>query len=64
VARGLSVRALAREAGVAFSALHRIEAGKTSPRLVTLEAIAGALGVTVVELFAPATSRSPRRSGR
>ncbi len=58
--RGWSVRKLAERAGLAFSAVHRLESGKTAPRLTTLEALAAALGVTVPELFVT----EPKRKGR
>ncbi len=48
--RGLSVRGLAKMAGVQFSTVHRIETGKMSPRLVTLTKLAKALGVSVSDL--------------
>jgi len=46
--RGLSQRELARKAGVPRSTLDRIEAGRTDPRLSTLEKLFGVLGFGVV----------------
>lgn len=59
-ARGLSIRELAARAGISHVALLKIEAGGVDPRLGTLEALAEALGVSVVDLVAP----KPRRRGR
>ncbi len=50
-AKGLSLRALADKSGVAFGAINRIELGKTTPRLETLERLAKALGVGVKTLI-------------
>jgi transcriptional regulator with XRE-family HTH domain len=49
--KGLSLRALADRSGVAFGAINRIELGKTTPRLETLERLAKALGVSVRDLI-------------
>jgi transcriptional regulator with XRE-family HTH domain len=49
--KGLSVRALAEKAGVDWSAINRIELGKTKPRLDTLERLAKALGVGLRDLL-------------
>ena len=50
--QGMSGKALALAAGVAQSYVSDLEAGKVvSPGLVALHAMAGALGVTVVELL-------------
>ena len=49
--KGLSVRALADKAGVAWTAINRMELGKTTPRLATLEKLAKALGVAVRDLI-------------
>ena len=57
-ARGLSLRALAAKAGIDHMTLDRIELGKAKPRLGTLEALARALRVPVVELFEP---QAPKR---
>lgn len=50
--QGLSLRALAVLAGVHYTSLVRLEAGRYDPRLSTLRKIAGALGVRVQDLFA------------
>lgn len=46
--RGLSQRELADKAGVPRSTLDRIEAGRTDPRLSTLDKLFGALGYEVL----------------
>jgi transcriptional regulator with XRE-family HTH domain len=50
-AKGLSLRALAEKAGVAFTAINRMELGKTTPRLETLERLAKALRVGIKDLI-------------
>lgn len=55
--KGLSLRELARRAGVDHSNLGKIERGTgSSPTLDTLEKIAKALNVTLSEMLAPKTS--------
>lgn len=53
-ARGLSQRELAERVGTTQSAIARLEAGKISPSLPTLDRVAGALGaeltVTLTDL--------------
>lgn len=49
--KGVSLRVLAKLAGVGVATLARIEAGGYDPRLSTLRRIAKALGVTVAELI-------------
>lgn len=49
--RGLSMRELAARADVAASFVSRIEAGKASPTIMTLQKLLEALGVEVVEFF-------------
>ena len=49
--KGVSLRALAKLAGVGVATLARMEAGKWDPRLSTLLKLAKALGVTVAELI-------------
>jgi transcriptional regulator with XRE-family HTH domain len=49
--KGLSVRALAEKAGVDFSAINRIELGKSTPKLSTLEKLAKTLGVSIRDLI-------------
>ncbi len=47
----LSVRDLAKLAGIEFSTVHRIEVGTVTPRFDTLEKLAKALGVSVRDLI-------------
>lgn len=47
----MSLRVLADKSGVAFAAINRIELGKTTPRLETLERLAKALRVGVRDLI-------------
>ena len=49
--QGLSLRTLAVEAGVHYTSLVRLEAGRYDPRLSTLRKLAGALGVRVKDLI-------------
>lgn len=53
--KGLSQEALAEEAGLNVRSIQRIEAGEVSPRLYTLRAIAGPLGVNVEDLLPEST---------
>lgn len=55
--RGLSLRVLGARAGVSFVTVAKIEAGRMSPTVATLEKLARALRVSVPDLFA----RPPRR---
>ncbi len=48
---GFSLRKLAKEAGVHYVSLVRLEAGEFDPRLSTLRKLAKALGVTVAGLI-------------
>lgn len=50
-AKGLSLRMLAERVGVDFTEINRIELGKVTPRLATLEKLAKALGVSVRDLI-------------
>jgi transcriptional regulator with XRE-family HTH domain len=50
--RGLTQEALAEKAGVSVDAVTRIESGRRSPRLDTLERLAAALAVNLQELVA------------
>jgi transcriptional regulator with XRE-family HTH domain len=50
--RGLSVRGLATKAGLHNGALSRIENGKRAPAIDTLKAIATALDVPLMDMFA------------
>jgi transcriptional regulator with XRE-family HTH domain len=49
--RALSVRGLAREAGVSTETVYSVEHGKRQPSVRTLGKLAGALGVNVRDLF-------------
>jgi transcriptional regulator with XRE-family HTH domain len=51
LARGTSLRALAREVGVSPSLISQIETGKSQPSVSTLYAITTALGISVESLF-------------
>jgi transcriptional regulator with XRE-family HTH domain len=51
LARGMSLRALAREVGVSASLISQIETGKTRPSVSTLYAITTALAISVESLF-------------
>jgi transcriptional regulator with XRE-family HTH domain len=59
--RGLSLRELARRLEVSPSLVSQIETGKTQPSVRTLYAIVSELGVSLDELFAPATDHEPSR---
>ncbi|MGW1212766.1 helix-turn-helix domain-containing protein [Streptomyces sp. NPDC002499] len=50
-ARGMSLRALAREIGVSASLVSQIETGKSQPSVSTLYAITTALGISIESLF-------------
>ncbi|WP_195338068.1 helix-turn-helix domain-containing protein [Alistipes onderdonkii] len=52
-AQGVSITKLAELVGITQPNMSNIANGKTSPSLDLLERIAGALGVSVPELFAP-----------
>lgn len=51
LARGMGLRALAREVGVSASLISQIETGKTQPSVSTLYAITTALAISVESLF-------------
>lgn len=51
LARGVSLRALAREIGVSASLVSQIETGKSQPSVSTLYAITTALSISVEALF-------------
>jgi len=51
LAKGVSLRALAREAGVSASLVSQIETGKSQPSVSSLYAITTALGISVESLF-------------
>jgi len=56
--RNLSQRAVAEAAGVSAAALSQIEAGQTSPSVVTLEKLADGMGVSVAAFFLDTGARS------
>jgi transcriptional regulator with XRE-family HTH domain len=70
VRAGLTQQALAVAAGLSVSAVAQIEAGKTpDPRLSTLRAMAGALGVSIDEFASDGKEAAPpvprqRKKGR
>jgi transcriptional regulator with XRE-family HTH domain len=51
IRRGLSLRALAAEAGVSATLLSQIERGVTEPSLATLRRLAGVFGESLASLF-------------
>lgn len=59
IERGLSLRALKAETGIAMSNLQKLEAGVCDPQLSTLRKLAKALDVSVAELIGE-TSRERR----
>ncbi len=50
-ARGLSVRGLAKEAGISTETVYSVEHGKRQPSMKTLDKIARALGANPVDLL-------------
>ena len=58
LARGITVRGLARDIGVSASLISQIETGKSLPSVSTLYAITTALGLGVEELFVLPDRRS------
>ena len=58
--RGLSLDAVARDAGMATSTLSRLETGKRRLAIDHLVPLARALGTTVDELVAPESGADPR----
>jgi transcriptional regulator with XRE-family HTH domain len=59
--RGYSMRQLGNLAGVQFSTVHRIEAGRISPTVTMLEKLAKSLGIDVRDFFPPPKRRQPKR---
>ncbi|MEN3362130.1 MAG: hypothetical protein V7637_6112, partial [Mycobacteriales bacterium] len=53
LARGISLRGLARDLGVSASLISQIETGKSQPSVSTLYAITSALGISIEEVFVP-----------
>ncbi len=60
--RGLSLRQLGERSGVSYVTIAKIESGRMSPTVVTLEKLATALGVSVRDLFPVERPRTPRRT--
>ncbi len=56
---GISMRELAAKADVAASFVSRIEAGKASPTIMTLQKLLGALDVEVVDFFRQENAPDP-----
>lgn len=61
--RGLSLHGLAERAGVSYVTIARIEGGRMSPTVATLEKLAKALGITPRDFF-PREKRRKRRDTR
>jgi transcriptional regulator with XRE-family HTH domain len=55
---GLSLRALAARSGLSINAISRIEREESSPTVASLQRLAGALDVPLVELFRVAPERA------
>lgn len=51
IEKGMSIRELAKRAGIAKSYMQRIEAGESSPSLEVMCRIAKALDVPITDLF-------------
>ena len=60
-ARGLSLRRLSAKAGVDYTTIIRIEAGRVSPTVNMLARLAKGLGTTVPALFVAPPAGSARR---
>ena len=58
--RGFSQYGLAEESGVGRSTIAALEAGERGAHPNTVHALAGALGVTVLDLYKPRTTPQPR----
>ncbi len=58
--RGFSQYSLAEESGVGRSTIAALEAGERGAHPNTVHALAGALGVTVLDLYKPRTTPQPR----
>jgi len=54
---GISQKQLSQKANISQSSIHYIESGQNSPTIETLEKIAIALGITVIDLL---VGNSPR----
>jgi transcriptional regulator with XRE-family HTH domain len=62
--KGLSLRALGEQSGVSYVTIAKIEAGTVSPTLATLEKLAGALELSLRDLFSPERAPRPTRRRR
>jgi len=63
--RGVSQRALAERAGMPYPMVARLELGQTDPRLSTLERLAEALEIPVVDLLTgPKKPTSKKKRGK
>ncbi len=62
--RGLSQRELAERADVGQVLIARLELGQTDPRLSTLEKLAEALGIRLVDFFTEPKRPARKRAGR
>lgn len=51
-ARGMTLEALALEAGLAYSYVGELERGRRNPTLKIVEQISGVLGISPIELLA------------
>jgi transcriptional regulator with XRE-family HTH domain len=61
---GLSQSELARQSGVDRATINKIEQGKRSPSIATLESLAQAMGVEVADFFPKAQPPLPLLEGR
>lgn len=64
VRRGLSQQELAERSGVSTNTIGKIERGQRSPRAVTLERLANAIGVPLARLIHPDQSEVCPPQGR
>lgn len=62
--KGLSQRELAERAGVGQVLIARLELDQTDPRLSTLEKLAEALGIGLVDFFTEPKRPARKRAGR
>jgi transcriptional regulator with XRE-family HTH domain len=60
-ARGLSQRALAERSGVGYVNIARLELGQVDPRLSTLEKLAEALEIRLVDLLTEPKAERPAK---
>jgi transcriptional regulator with XRE-family HTH domain len=57
--RGITLRGLAAEVGVSASLISQIENAKTQPSVSTLYAMTSALGISIEDVFSPASTARP-----